>query len=240
MKKLISIIITFSLALLSFATLSLVAVAPASAGETSKQVICHATGSVTNPYVKPPQGVAEESIVKGGHGQSGISAGDIIPSFEYNFGGNDYGTYPGQNWTEANQKLWANNCNPATNILTPVLPVPPIATCANPNPTLTLPAQPAGLNVTSAATDIGVFTISFELRKNTAHNIYAFPADFVNPVTIATVDNRPSDIYWDATKGACNMPDTGAGNIKSENILWAGILIFSGLVLTALVRRRTA
>jgi len=228
------------LTVMAFIGLTLVTVLPAQAGEPEKQVICHATASETNPFVK--QTVDEAAIVKGGHGASGINADDIIPPFDYNFGGSDYGTYPGQNWTDENQGLWSKDCNAANNVLTPVLPVPPVQTCANPNPTFTVPAQPDGITATSTPNANGTYTVTYQLPANTVYNTYAFPEGFVNPVTVSTVDNRPLDEFWDATKGECNLPNMGAGSIKSEHILWAGGLIFAGLLLTTVARigRRNA
>lgn len=226
------------LTVMAFIGLSFVTVLPAQASETSKQAICSATASETNPFVQHT--VAKEAIVKGGQGNSGVNAGDIIPPFDYNFGGKDYGTYAGQNWTDENKALWANGCNPTNVVLTPVIPAAPIQTCANPNPTLTIPAQPAGINVTSAADDKGNYSVAYELPANTVYKNFSFVKDFVNPVLIATIDNRPLDALWDATKNACNMPDTGAGSIKSEHILYGGILIFAGLVFYTLAARRKA
>jgi hypothetical protein len=213
----------------------------ASASEvTSKVTYCQATASTTNPFNKIT--AAKDSVLHkdGTLKQGGINANDIVPPFEYNFGGNDYGSFAGQNWTTQNQTLWRNDCNPASTVLTPVLPVAPIQTCANPNPTFVVPAQPEGINVTSAADDKGNYTVSYELPANTVYNTYSFVTGFVNNVLISTIDNRPLDDMWDAAKGACNMPDTGAGKIKSEHILIGGGLIFTGLVLTALTRRRKA
>lgn len=215
-------------------------IAPAANASEAKNVTyCQATASTTNPYVKIT--ASENSVIdnEGKLKQGGVNAVDIIPPFDYNFGGNDHGTFAGQNWTTENQTLWRNGCNPATTILTPNLPTAPIQTCASPNPTFSVPAQPAGINVSSTADDKGNYTVAYELPKNTVHNTYMFPLDFVNNISVATVDNRPLDAMWDSTKGACNMPDTGAG-IKSEHVLWAGILIFSGLMLTTLARRRNA
>ena len=62
--------------------------------------ICHATSSEENPFVQ--QTVNSNSITNpGGHGNSGINAGDIIPPFD---------GYAGNNWTPENEIIWHNNC----------------------------------------------------------------------------------------------------------------------------------
>lgn len=204
MKKILALflIAIFGVSALAFA-------APASASESKKEMICHATASKTNPYNY--ELVARQSIINGGHGEHGVNADDIVPDFKYNFDGGPEEYYPGQNWTTENQVLWSNRCSATNNILTPILPTAPIITCADPTPAFIVPTQLKGINITSAADDKGNFTVAFELPKNTAYNTYSFPADFVNPVTISTVDNRPSDPMWSVEKGACNLPDTGVG-----------------------------
>jgi hypothetical protein len=213
---------------------SLISTTPAHASSTDKQVICKATESDTNPYVKNI--VANESIVKGGHGSSGINEGDIIPPFTYNFGGNDYGNYPGQNWTEKNQKFWANNCEPTNTVLVPILSEQPVGTCMNPTPQLAFPTQSEHIDG-SWTLEGNTYTVTFTKTADDAYNTYTFAEGFTNPVTIEIVPAGPGDPYWDDTKGACNLPDTGAG-VKSEHLVIGGGLIFAGLVLTALVRRK--
>jgi len=215
----------------------------ANASETKKEMICTATAAEGNPFVKAL--VARDSIIKGGHGENGVNEGDIIPPFEYNFDGGPVEQYPGQNWTEANKVLWANDCKPAGQVLTPVLPISPIATCSNPNPTLTIPAQPNGINVSSTANDKGIFTVSYELPKNTAYTSYSFPEGFKNNITITTTDNRPNDPLWDPATQSCKMPDTGAG----QSIAWwmvpaaAGLFALAAILFTIngiMARRKTA
>ncbi len=70
-------------------------------GGDKKVTICHATASESNPYVA--QEVSEASILNpGGHGNSGINEGDIIPPF---------GDYSGQNWTTEFIAIYENECN---------------------------------------------------------------------------------------------------------------------------------
>ncbi|MDQ3064919.1 MAG: hypothetical protein M3Q36_01475 [bacterium] len=108
---------------LSFSVLagtSNVSATPGPQGER-KVIICHATNSHQNPYTV--NDVDKSSIDEvnnkylNGHGDhtGGIwhegvtdhSWGDIIPAFT-----NDEGNaYPGQNWTEAGQAIYNNNCD---------------------------------------------------------------------------------------------------------------------------------
>lgn len=198
----------------------------ANASETKKEAICHATASDVKGFV--PELVARDSIINGGHGANGVNAGDIIAPFDYNFDGGAVEHYPGQNWSGANVTLWQNGCKAAVVVLTPVLPKAPVQTCVSPG-TLVVPAQPAGINVSSTADDKGNYTVSYQLPASDAYTTYVLPQGFVNPVTVGTVDARSSDQYWDAAKGACVLPDTGAG----QNVQWWMIPAAGGMILLA-------
>lgn len=87
--------------------------------EPGKVVICHATGSATNPYVE--ESVAYASILEGGHGSSGVNAGDIIPSFT----ADDGQVFLGQNFSANNQHIWENDCG----VPTPTPTTPPVTAC---------------------------------------------------------------------------------------------------------------
>jgi hypothetical protein len=100
-------------------TLLCVLSTPAVAKPQDKVTICHATSSVTNPYVQNT--VNENAIVKPngetkGHGEHTGPVypepgwGDIIPSFQYT---NDHGgtsTYPGLHWDTDGQAVWNGGC----------------------------------------------------------------------------------------------------------------------------------
>jgi hypothetical protein len=226
MKALIKAVSMLLLFVLGIAALAFTAPA-ANASESKKEVICKATASDTNPFNKIL--VARDSIINGGHGENGIGIKDIVPPFTYNFDGGPEEQYLGQNWTDENKALWTNGCAPSPITLTPILPEQPIATCLNQNPTLTIPAQPNGINVTSAADDKGNFTVFYELPKNTAHNTYLLPEGFINPTSISTLDTRQSDALWDPETKTCKMPDTGAG----DSIQWWMIPAGAGMLLLA-------
>lgn len=239
MKKLVSGLLSLLLTLMATAALALTA-APANASESKKEAICKATSSGSNPFIL--SSVARDSIINGGHGENGVNAKDKIPPFDYNFDGGPVEHYPGQNWDAEAELFMAQGCSAVDNILTPVLPVSPVITCNVLNPTLTIPAQPNGINVTSAADDKGNYSVAFELPKNTLLQTYSLPKGFVNPVNISTVDNRPSDSLWDSATKTCKMPDTGAGQaIQWWMIPAAGALFFLAamlLVLKPLIRNR--
>jgi LPXTG-motif cell wall-anchored protein len=97
---------------------------------------------------------------------------------------------------------------------------------------------PANVVTDGAKLASKTWTVDFTKSADTSYNTYVWDASAVLHHTFTIVDPI-TDPLWDSAKNMCRMPDTGAG-IKSEHILWAGILIFSGLVLTTAVRRRTA
>lgn len=223
MKKLTSGVLSATIGLLAVGFIG----TPAQASESKKEVICHATAA--DKYVSTP--VARDSIINGGHGENGINAGDIIQPFSYNFNGGPEEQYPGQNWVgfPENQTLFNNGCNPTDIPLTPVLPVAPIATCSDQNPTLTIPAQPSGINVTSTANDKGEFFVNFQLPEDTPYTTYSFADGFSKDLKLTTIDNRPTDPLWDDATKTCKMPDTGAG----DQIQWWMIPTAAGMFLLA-------
>ena len=114
----------------------------AAAAPQDKVTICHATSSVTNPYVQNT--VNENAIVKPNGTPKGHGAhtgpvypepgwGDIIPSFEYT---NDHGgtsVYPGLHWDTDGQAVWNGGC-----LVVPTEPPPePITTTTEPEVTTT-------------------------------------------------------------------------------------------------------
>lgn len=232
---------SFLAVLIAAFSLTLIAT-PAQAGVSTNITYCQADNGIKgfNQITADPKSI----ITKDGKlKQSGVNADDIIPPFDYNFGGNDYGTFEGWNWTTTeNQTLWKNQCKPSHSVLTPVIPLDLQATCVNSTPALTIPEQPAGVTVSSVFVD-GQYEVLFGLIPNTAHNTYGFPEGFVNPVIVNIIPAGPGDQYWDVEKGACNLPDTGAGGISSSALMFGGIALGLGLVATAfapMIRKRNA
>jgi hypothetical protein len=86
-----------------FATVCAVAsISLAGPKSSGKVVVCHATSSKKNPYVRISVDAA--SITRGGHGRSGVNKGDIIPPFD---------GYPGNNWDDAHIAIFVSECGPA-------------------------------------------------------------------------------------------------------------------------------
>ena len=67
-----------------------------------KVVICHATGSQSNPFVQLDVDIASSGFVEGGHINH---PNDIIPPYVH-------GTFhfPGKNWNAQGQAIWAFGC----------------------------------------------------------------------------------------------------------------------------------
>ena len=124
-----------------------------------KIVICHATGSQTNPYnvieiarssIDPQQGNSKKYLE--GHGDhtgpvwtSGAASwGDIIPPFSSDEGN----AFPGYNWSSAGQAILLNGC-------AAVVPSPtPTQTSASPTPTDTS-ASPSPTDTSATAVPAG-------------------------------------------------------------------------------------
>lgn len=204
-------------AVIALAALSLTAT-PAQASETKTQTICHYDNGQGGKYTQ--QTVAKASITKAGHGDH---AADIIAPFTWDDGGNDYGTYPGLNWTTANQALWANGCNPANAPLAPVLPTQPQATCLRTDGDLVIPEQVAGVTVTSKVTSAG-YVLTYTKPADTIYNTYVWADGFTGTATILPLPVLTTDPLWDAAHGICRMPDTGGGISNAALMLGGGAL----------------
>ena len=75
---------------------------------THKLVICHATGSGSNPYAQLVVDIAPSGYVDGDHSRHDR---DIIPPYSYG----DF-SYQGKNWDAEGQATWANGCSPGGSI----------------------------------------------------------------------------------------------------------------------------
>jgi hypothetical protein len=250
MKKVISGTMTLILALMGLVALSFASIVPASASiDLTNVTICHYNEGQGGRYNQIR--VSEHSIVKKtdaylGHGKH---EKDIIPPFDYNFGGTDYGNFPGLNWTPENEALWKHatleeaGCAPFGNSLTPVVPLSPQATCVLPVPPLAETVQPAGVTYTieldAKKTE---YTVTFAKPADTAYNTYYFAEGVVNPVKVAILPAGPGDPYWDDTKNSCNLPDTGLFGLSTEATIAGGALLALGLlfVIGNAVTRRNA
>jgi hypothetical protein len=265
MKKVISGTMTLILTLMGLVALSFASIVPASADmDLVNTNICHYTPGGGGKYEQIL--VSKHSIVKktnhfGGHGQdNGTHDKDIIPPFPYNFGGEDHGTYsydgvnPGKNWTPENEALWGHGtgtlekpgptgCEPFGNPLTPNVPLSPQATCVQQFPPLAETAQPAGVTYTAELDKkTAEYTVTFAIPADTTYQTYWLTDGFKKPITVPILPAGPSDIYWDDTKGACNLPDTGLFGLSTEATIGGGALLALGLlfVIGNAVTRRNA
>ncbi len=240
LKKITASFATLVLALLSFATLSVLSLAPASASIPLPDKITYCQAQGNGEYHPITPNVRSLVDNKGNFKQGGINAGDIIEPFAWDFGGDDHGTFPGQNWTADSRAFVDRDCVPLnSSIPVPVIDLDP-ATCSNLFGTLKIVSADPRL-VQGTITIGKTSTATFTKPVDGTYNTYTW-ADGTKSkdITLSVTAVDPiTDPLWDSAKGICRMPDTG-GDIKSEHILYAGILIFAGLVLTTLVRRRKA
>jgi hypothetical protein len=185
-------------------TLACVLATPAAATPQDKVTICHATSSVSNPYVQNT--VNENAIVKPNGTPKGHGAhtgpvypeagwGDIIPSFPYT---NDHGgtsIYPGLHWDTDGQAIWSGGC-----LVVPTEPPPePITTTTQPEVTTT---------TTSGSTTT---TSGSTTTPSTTHPV-ASTTTTLPPTTTPTTappSELPSPIT-DPGVGIEIMPPTGA------------------------------
>jgi hypothetical protein len=244
LKKITSSILSLLLLLIG----TVIFASPAQASEIdSKTTLCQATGNGSYRLIN----VAKKSLVTGNGSNSGINENDIVPPFDFNFGGNDHGTYPGQNWVPGvSETFFANGCNPNANVLTPNLPAATVqATCMDTTGAsfLTTPSQPAGVAISEPKLSNGETTWEFTFSKtvaDTVYETYSFAKDFSETFIVKILPPLTTDPYWDAKKGACNLPDTGAGGISNTALMFGGGAIGLGLLLfgllTATGRRRNA
>jgi uncharacterized repeat protein (TIGR01451 family) len=93
--------------------------------ERDNVTICHATASEQNPYVMLQ--VDDDSIVTEGHGEH---PGDIIPPFDYVEDGAER-RYPGKNWDEAGQAIFADGCEVPPTPPPPPQPIQPSVKCVD-------------------------------------------------------------------------------------------------------------
>lgn len=120
---------TFIASALTAATLISVPLMPVFAAPKTTVTICHATGSNSNPY--NTENPAANADVGGHNGH----ANDIIPPFDFTGG-----SYPGKNWTAANEEILANDCKVPTVSVTPTsTPTPGVGPSVTPTPTGTQP-----------------------------------------------------------------------------------------------------
>lgn len=218
--------------------------------------ICHANNG-SKGYVV--QTIAKEAIFKKGHDQH-QDGRDIIPSFTYTKvedGQNIRYTYPGLNLDKAD--LLAVGCveAPETENLV-AAPNPPVY---NPPACITAPvgiteADAAFYGSVTVPADLGegvksatepvlsedksVWTVSYTLADATEEVVYSWPANVTGAFSFETTP-LSADPLWvidaDTRVGACELSDTGAGNVML--IVGGGALLLGLGAISAYYGRRT-
>lgn len=117
--------------------------------------VCHATGSVSNPYTQPIP-TKSQIFLPNGHGSFtiGVHPDDIVPPFAAGKqGNNSWDDYAGKNWDAAGQAIWGNGCRPL-QVTTTTIPntttttAPPVTTTTAP-PVTTSTTQPPNPTTTT-------------------------------------------------------------------------------------------
>lgn len=178
---------------------------------------------------------------KGHLKQGGINQNDLVGPFDWDFGGDDYGTFAGSaGWNGAESlNFISRGCVPADTrkLATPPTPIYTPGTCEHPEGTFT--NETAVGSAQTYKKIIGDLAPAWAISYTPADG-YKFAEGATTSYTFPVVGPSATDPLFDTAKGICRMPDTGAGKVNSEHILYAGILIFAGLLLTTVARRRKA
>jgi hypothetical protein len=244
MKKFLSAITTLALTLLSFATLSVLSLAPASADIPDNISYCQATASDTNPFVLIKNAPLKSLINDDGtFKQGGINAGDKVGPFTWDFGGNSHGSFPGQNWDSTLDPnfLTVHDCNSTKHdpLLTPSVSFTP-ATCADRDGAVHIGTLPANVFETTTLTN-KTWTVDFTKTADTIYHTYVWDAAAVLHHTF-TITDPITDPLWDTKLGDCRMPNMGAGLSETALIYGGGFFALGALLLfgLAITKRRSA
>lgn len=219
----------------------------------TKAPVCQATGNGTHHLIS----VNKKSLINGNGSISGINANDVVPPFDYNFGGSQYGHFDGYNWP-SNEigNLFMAGCSGKSNELLPVLAKPTVqATCVNIQgeaPAVPVQTDPR-ITVGEPVFENGVWTLQFNKPSNVTHNTTvtfeyfvwaAMTPAFTGTQTVTVLPAGPGDEFWDTKTNSCRTPDTGAGGISNTALLWGGLALGGGMVFLGMTnfigRRRNA
>lgn len=246
MNKVIAGALTIFLSLLGFVSLSFATIGPASASVPDKVTICHANegkkGYTSNTVSK--HAVVKKTNEGGGHG---LHEDDIIPPFDYNFGGSDYGTYPGQNWpATGGEQFIANGCATPEPVDERKQVAPPVATynpgtCASPNGSVSYTLTDGSV-LNYGPKLVGDLEPAWVVDFDPAEG-FKYAEGITGTYTFPVVGPGPGDEFWDETKGSCNLPDTGLFGLSDEATYLGGGLLILGVLFvvgSAITQRRTA
>lgn len=243
MKKFIASFILLGLFLVSFVTLA----SPAQASIPKSISYCQATGSESNPYVHIPNAPLTALIDKDGNfKQGGINAGDKVPPFSWDFGGDDTGSFPGQNWDATLDPNFVDvrKCDPSTI----PLPVPTVdftdATCILNTGSATVTNTDARVTVSGPELVGKVWNATFTLPVNTTYETYTWADGKTGNKTFSqTLTDPTTDDLWDTRTNSCRTPDTGGGISNFALMVGGGALGLGMMFLGAtnfIGRRRNA
>lgn len=213
----------------------LLAQAPASASEHQIR-ICHATGNPGHYSMPIPtkQQISEDHGHTNGSDEA-VHVGDIIPSFEAgSHGGQSWEAYPGLNWDEEGQAIWANGCEiPATTTTTAV------ETTTTTEGTTTTDTTVIETTTTEATTTTEGTTTTEATTSTTVGETSTTGPTINTPTTIRDVTDstdNPQDRPVTTFRNGGDLPRTG-----SDLMLFGGSGIFAvglGLVARSAARRK--
>lgn len=207
-------------------------IAPAHAGDSPNVLICHATGSETNPYTTNT--ISKTAVVKGtGHGGHD---GDIIPPFEYaEKKGDPLITYPGKNWNPTNEAIYLNSCVIPLKVVAPIAPTYTPGTCVLPQGAVNLATQPEGVVLNFGPTldpNGNIWKISYTPAPG-----YKFATETSGIFAFTVVGPNTSDPNWDAETNGCGLPEVGAGTLTNF-LPYAGLALLAGIAFFGFSRFR--
>lgn len=212
-----------------------------------KAPVCQATGNGSHHLIS----VNKKSLINGNGSISGINANDVVPPFDYNFGGSQYGHFAGHNWP-SNEigRLFMAGCAGKSNELTPVLTKPTVqATCINvQGEAPAVPTQTdSRITVGEPVFENGVWTLQFNKPSDVTHNTpitfesFVWASPFTGVQTVTVLPAGPGDEFWDIKTNSCRTPDTGAGGISNFALMVGGGALGLGMTflgLTNFIGRR--
>lgn len=242
MKKFYSTILSLALLLIG----AVLFASPAQAGIPDAISYCQATASDKNPYVLIKNAPLESLIDKktGEFKQGGINAGDKVPPFSWDFGGDNHGSNStGQNWNETLDRNFLDvlKCNPSQI----PLPVPTVdftdSTCILIGGNAVVTNPDSRVSVDGPTRTGKVWNATFSLPTSDTYTVFTWADGTTADKTFShTLTDPTTDDLWDTKTGGCRTPDTGGG-ISNEALMLGGGAIGLGMIflsVATLMKRR--
>jgi hypothetical protein len=183
-----------------------------------KVTICHATSSVSHPYVQETVDINDVVHPDGtptGHGTHlgpvypDAKWGDVIPPFDYSNGTGGTSTYGGLNWGSDGQAIWNAGC------LVVFVELPPETTTTTPpGSTTTTTTTPGSTTSTApgATTTTGSTTTTVSTTTTNSTTTTEAPPPGATPTTAPSSELPPP--LMDAPNGAETIPPVEAEVIE--------------------------